>query len=167
MNRPVISIQLDKWDIWMDITAWTFLILLWIYPLNHYAALPNQIPTHFGLNGKADGYGDKQTILLLPIIATVLNIALRILEKFPHRFNYPITITTKNASYQYQFAIKVLRVLRILISVFFLLIVYRVLISIQTGEHSLGKSIIACIIGLCMIPSLLTLLMWRKGRARQ
>lgn len=36
-----------------------------------YKALPQRIPTHFGLNGNADGYGSKLFYWLMPILGLV------------------------------------------------------------------------------------------------
>lgn len=166
MKRPVIAIDLDKWDIWMETTVWTFLILLWIYPLQLYASLPEQIPTHFGFNGNADDYGHKQSILLLPIIATVINIGMSVLSHYPELFNYPNKITPENAEQQYRFATRIIRFSRIIVSCVFFLIVYRIIAGTQSGENTLGTSFMPCILGLGMIPALLTVVMWWRGQNR-
>lgn len=147
----------------METTAWTFLILLWIYPLQLYASLPEQIPTHFGLNGAADAYGHKQSILLLPIIATIMNIGMSVLSHYPHVFNYPTQITPENAAYQYRFATRIIRFTRIITSSVFFLLVYRIIAGVQSGEHHLGTSFTPWLIGLGLIPALLTLVMWWKS----
>ncbi len=166
MKRPVISIELYTWDIWMETTAWTFLILLWIYPLQLYTSLPEQIPSHFSLDGNVDGYNSKQTILLLPIIATIINIGLLILGHYPHLFNYSTRITPQNAAQQYRMATRIVRFSRILISAIFILLVYKIIASTQSVEDALGKDYMPWIFGLSMLPAILTLLMWWKGRNR-
>ncbi len=167
MKRPIISIEPDKWDIWMETTAWTFLILLWIYPLQLYTSLPEQIPTHFNLNGNADDYGHKQSILLLPIIATILNIGMSVLSYYPHLYNYPTRITPENVANQYRFAIRIIRLSRIITSCVFFLIVYRIIAGIQNGDDNLGKPFMPWILGLGLIPALLTLIMWWKSSNRR
>jgi uncharacterized membrane protein len=164
MKRPILSIELNQWDIWMETTAWTFLLILWIYPLQLYAGLPEQIPSHFGLDGVADGYDKKQTILLLPIIATIINVGLWVLGHYPHLLNYATRITEENAVQQYRMATRIIRISRILISALFYLIVYRIIAGTQTGIDHLGKSFMPWIIGLGLIPALLTLVMWWRGQ---
>lgn len=160
MKRPVVTIELDKWDIWLETTAWTFLILLWIYPLQQYASLPEQIPTHFGFNGNADDYGNKQSILLLPIIATVINIGLSVLSHYPERFNYTSTLTPENAMHQYRTATRILRCARIIVSCIFSFIVYRIIAGTKNGDTSLGTSFVPWILGIAMIPAALTVIIW-------
>ena len=52
----------------------TFLALVytWWRAIQVYPELPPRIPIHFNLMGKADGWGGRWTIYLLPLIGTVI-----------------------------------------------------------------------------------------------
>jgi uncharacterized membrane protein len=45
---------------------------LWVYALSQYDALPNQIPTHWGLNGEADAFSEKTWLSVSALPLTVL-----------------------------------------------------------------------------------------------
>ena len=48
------------------------LISIWVFTGMKYGGLPEIIPTHFVVNGSADGFGHKKAIWFLPSIATFL-----------------------------------------------------------------------------------------------
>ncbi len=43
--------------------------------------LPDRIPTHFGINGTADAWGSKYSILLLPVISILMGYFMLIMAK--------------------------------------------------------------------------------------
>jgi len=72
--------------------------LLWIT----YAALygPNRltgrIPTHFGLDGQPNAWGEPKMLLMLPAVAAFLYIVMTVAGRFPNAFNYPVRVTPIN-----------------------------------------------------------------------
>lgn len=85
-----------------------------------YSYLPPTIPTHYGLDLKADGFGPKATILMLPAIHLVITCFLYWLNRKPHIFNYPVEINDQNAEKLYKSATQMLRILNLTVSVIFL-----------------------------------------------
>ena len=81
----------------MRFVGWVSVVGIWALTLTNYSILPEIIPIHFNGAGKADGFGNKTHIFVLPIISTLLFIGLTILNKHPHIFNYPSQITKENA----------------------------------------------------------------------
>lgn len=68
----------------MTVSILSFIGLLLVYP-----KLPETIPIHFGPDGKADGFGSKNTALLLGLIPLVLCLLLWFLPKIdPRQKNY-------------------------------------------------------------------------------
>jgi len=122
--RPRIKIKPTPFDITVEVTAWMALIFLWVYLIMIYPGLPEIIPTHFGMGGKADGWGSKDSIFMGPGFATVLVIAMTILQRFPHKFNYLEDITIENAERQYTIGLRMVRVLKACIAVLFIIIEY-------------------------------------------
>lgn len=47
-----------------------------------FSQLPEQIPTHWNAQGVADGFGARWTVFILPIVAIILYLVLRILPKY-------------------------------------------------------------------------------------
>jgi hypothetical protein len=95
--------------------------------------LPENIPLHFNLTGEADGFGSKQSILIIPIATLVMYLALTILERFPHKFNYMLEITAENAERQYRNMHYMMKILKVYI-VFLFLYVTNMIAQIGSGS---------------------------------
>ena len=130
-ERPKLKLELTRFDRILEYAGWLGLLIVWLYTLINYAELPGTIPVHFNITGEADRFGDKINILILPVVATVIFIALTYLNKFPHKLNYPVRITQENALTQYTFATRLVRTVKTLIVLIFGLIIYR---TIQTAH---------------------------------
>lgn len=112
-KRPRLKIGLTVADRFLETAGWAVVVILWSLTLGSYADLPEIIPTHFDVSGKPDGYGSKSSILALPVLGTVIYIGMTILNRYPHVFNYLVTITSENALRQYTVATRMLRVLKL------------------------------------------------------
>ena len=51
---------------------------------------------HYGFSGRADAYGDKTGMIVLPVVTVVLYALLTTLSFFPQGFNYPVAVTDQN-----------------------------------------------------------------------
>src|SRR5690348_226358 len=71
-NRPKIKLTLSPLDNTLERTSKIFLAIIWGLALYALLKLPLTIPTHFTATGQADGYGNKLTLLILPICATII-----------------------------------------------------------------------------------------------
>ena len=78
------------------------LIIIWILTILNYYESSIAVPIHFNLSGKPDGYGNRLTLLFIPIIPTVIYFALTKMNKHPLLFNYTGTITEHNKSINIQ-----------------------------------------------------------------
>jgi uncharacterized membrane protein len=125
MTRPKIRTELTTADKMVEILGWFVLLVTWIFTIASYSNLPDIIPIHYNGAGKADGFGNKINILILPFIATILFVGMTIANKFPHVFNYPTRITEENALRQYTNATRMLRYLKLILVVLFSLILNR------------------------------------------
>ncbi|MBM2814755.1 MAG: hypothetical protein HW421_1517 [Ignavibacteria bacterium] len=134
MDRPKIEIILSESDRLVETLARVSLIILWGLTIYYYRLLPDTIPIHFNAAGNPDDYGTKLTIFLLPLIGTILFIGLTILNKYPHKFNYPVEITPDNLLKQYTVATKLIRFLKLIIIIIF------ILINILSCMTALGKT---------------------------
>ena len=139
MTRPKIKIQPTLPDRLIEVIGAIGFLCLVVYPILHYAELPDSIPTHFSADGKPDSYNDKWMIWLLPGIGAITYIGLTVLNKYPHIFNYPSEITEENAERQYRMATRMIRILNTSITCFFAYITYST-ISIAMGiQNDLGS----------------------------
>jgi hypothetical protein len=107
---------------------------LWGFVVVHYGDLPETIPVHFDAAGKADGFGPKAMLFIMPVLNTLLIVLLAFLARKPHLLNYPVAITEANAGVHYANGVAVLNLLQLSISVLFSLITW------QTSRLALGQS---------------------------
>src|ERR1700722_9506305 len=112
-ERPVIKIELTTADKMAEVIGVLVLVTFWAVTLFYYSKLPDTIPTHYNISGQADDHGSKTTILLLPVVGTILFLALTFVNRFPRSFNYPTPITAENAKSQYTTATRLLRYMKI------------------------------------------------------
>ena len=163
-KRPRIKLQLNQTDKVLEIIGWISVFGIWALPLINYFDLPEIIPIHFNGAGKADRFGNKTHIFVLPIISTLLFIGLTILNKRPHVFNYPGQITKENAVHQYTYATRMMRVLKLVIVLLFGLIVFRKIQIVNGHADGLGAWFLPFTIGLFIILSLYFLMMSMKDK---
>lgn len=69
---------------WLDLLCFICLGAIWSYTAQHYGAMPQQIPTHFGFNGMPDAWSAKSfvSVYMLLIIGTVLWLAIFLTNYF-------------------------------------------------------------------------------------
>lgn len=153
-KRPQIKLQLNQTDKILEVLGWVSVVGIWALTLTNYSILPEIIPIHFNGAGKADGFGNKTQIFVLPIISTLLFIGLTTLNKHPHMFNYPSQITKENAVHQYTNATRMMRVLKLVIVVLFGLIVFRKIQIVNGHADGLGTWFLPLTMGMIFIPML-------------
>ncbi|MGQ2982482.1 DUF1648 domain-containing protein [Flavobacterium sp.] len=153
-ERPVIKIHATLTDKILEAMAIVLVAVLWTMLVFGYANLPETIPIHFNGVGDPDGYGDKNTLFLLPVIGTLLYFMLTVLSTRPHIFNYPVAITPENAEKQYRISVRMMRAIKLSVLVVFCTIEYgsyRVALGKQEG---LGSYFIIFVLAVIFIPML-------------
>lgn len=151
-KRPRIKLIPTLGDIILEFIGYLSLFFLW-YPIAiNYNTLPETIPVHYNAAGNADSFGGKETILALPIIATILFIGMTILNRFPHTFNYPVRITEENAFRQYANASRMIRYLKCIIVVIFGVITFKTIPNSAGTSDGLGEWFFPLTLGFIVIP---------------
>ncbi|WP_239618150.1 DUF1648 domain-containing protein [Cohnella mopanensis] len=114
----------------------TLIVFLWgiVYLVAQWTDLPATVPAHYNGKGEIDRWGSKWELAILPAIAIILSAGLSVLSRFPHLYNYPVTITEENAVKQYSLARKMVIWMNLEIQVLFCYIEWT---SVQAA---LGKS---------------------------
>lgn len=82
-----------------------------------WADLPDHIPVHFNIRGEADRWGGKGSLVFGPVLSLCTGLLLGIVNRYPHTFNYPLTITPTNAQQQYTLARELMCMMRMQTSV--------------------------------------------------
>lgn len=132
-TKPKLEIVRTNFDTLVEVLGLIALVFSWFFVLYKYKHLPESIPTHFNFSGTPDGWGSKQTFLYIPIVPTLVFIGTSILNRFPHIFNYPVKITEINAEKQYTLAVRLLRVLKLAVSLVFILITMEI---VHYSDHN-------------------------------
>nr|WP_319489549.1 DUF1648 domain-containing protein [uncultured Caproiciproducens sp.] len=120
MSRPKIELPYSRLEKLIQILSFFSLLVLIGLTVFSMIHLPGRIPTHFGASGRADGWGGKGSLLMLPVMAVILYVAMTILERFPWAYNYAVEITEENAAYQYKLGRQMLEWIKCIIIVIFL-----------------------------------------------
>jgi uncharacterized membrane protein len=138
VQRPKIKIKLTRLDIYLEIMSAVFLIVYFLILCLSWTKLPDIIPTHFDFAGKINGYGSKGTLFILMPVVVGLYILFTILVKFPHIYNYAVDITEENAERQYRLAVRLMRVMKMVIIAVFTYIQYAIVSSAAANKPKLG-----------------------------
>ncbi len=92
MEQAHSKLSMDSTDKLIEGIGILAILCLIGLPLFYYGSLPDTIPTHYGADGKADGFGDKSAIWLLPIVGVITyigiilsNMAIMAMSKNPDR----------------------------------------------------------------------------------
>lgn len=153
-ERPVIKIQATLTDKIVEALAIVLLSSLWAMVVIGYANLPETIPIHFNGSGEPDGYGDKNTLFLLPVIATFMYFLLTVLNSKPHIFNYPVEITPENAEKQYSIAVRMMRAIKLSVLLIFCAIEYGSYRVAMGDQEGLGNYFILFVFAVIFVPML-------------
>ena len=112
MGKPKINPPINSVVIIIEALAAICLIYMVTELIVEYPELGQKVPTHFGANGLPNDWGSRSSLLIFPIVAIVLYAGMTVLNRFPHLFNYPVTINEQNAVKQYQYAKTMLSTLK-------------------------------------------------------
>lgn len=151
-TRPKINVSLSPLDKILESTGKLLIIIIWGLTLFIFFQLPTIIPTHFNASGKPDGFGNKLTILILPIIATLVYFGLTKLNQHPHTFNYTNSITEDNAEKQYTIATRMLRILKTAILIIFSHIILFTYFTTKGITNGLGIWFLPLTLSIVLIP---------------
>jgi uncharacterized membrane protein len=113
----------------------------------YYGQLPAEIPIHFGVGGKADSFGPKLILWLIPAINLAMFYGLEATTKTSYKwFNYPVTITEENAARQHEIALQLIAVVRLVTCLIFSFIAYSIVKTALAGEGMINMWIMGIFI---------------------
>lgn len=152
-EKPKLKLTLTTVDKTFEVVGWLLVIALWSLVAFSYADLPENVPTHYNGAGRADGYGEKASILTLPILASILYLGLTIFNKFPHLFIYPTHITKDNVFKQYTNATRLLRYLKLTVVFILGIIVCKSIENASKATEGLGIWFMPICAALIFVPA--------------
>jgi uncharacterized membrane protein len=133
-NRPEILVQRSPAERIIQVATVCCLVSLLAHAAYVWPNLPPRVPTHFGIAGAPDAWGSRASLLALPMMATVFFVTLTLLERIPHRYNYPIEVTAANAPRMYALG------RRLVLSVKLILVLVFGFIFRTSADVALGKA---------------------------
>jgi uncharacterized membrane protein len=146
---PTLKIKPSVTDRLIEILGWLMLIIIWVIVIINYAKMPDSIPTHYNAAGNADEYGDKSSIFLLPIIASVVFVVMTVISQFPHIFNKAASINTPPS---FTDATRMLRYLKLAIALAFFWIILRTTQTTSGKTTALGSWFLPVALALILVP---------------
>lgn len=84
-----------------DIFNFGLLVFLWGFTVKHYKTLPQTVPVHFDFDGKADHFGSKKYVFLMPCFLVGIYVLFVYAVRSPESANYPVEITPENEYAQF------------------------------------------------------------------
>ncbi|KRE73664.1 DUF1648 domain-containing protein [Paenibacillus sp. Soil750] len=145
-QRPVIHLARTKVEIILDVISLFVIISMIAYVAYMWQDMPERIPMHFNGKGEIDGWGNKMSLIALPLIGVIIYVGLTLLSKVPHVYNYPSQITPQNARGQYQNARLLINSLKTVIVILFGFIEWSVIQSGKEGNADLNWWVLGLIL---------------------
>lgn len=152
MSRPKHQPEPAPADKGWEILAGAGMLALVLLPVLYYNDLPAQIPIHFNIHGKPDGFGSREFIWLLPVIGAALYAGMSFLERRPHKLNFQGKITEENAEDQYRLASRMIRIFKTIGVCNFAFINF-IIINISLGKaEGLGPFFLPVFLIITLVP---------------
>jgi uncharacterized membrane protein len=151
-NQPPLKVEWTPVDWILEFIAIMGFLTFLGTAIYYFPRLPDTIPTHFNGSGQPDGYGSKSSFWIMPGIAVFVYILLTVVNRFPHKFNYLVTITPQNAMKQYILGTRMIRIIKIIIVWMFFFINFAIIQSADPQSKGLGVWFIPVFLGFTFIP---------------
>jgi uncharacterized membrane protein len=145
-NRPVIKLSRSRTETVLDVISLFVIVSMIAYVAYEWHDMPERIPMHFNGKGEIDGWGNKMSLIALPLIGVIIYVGLTLLSKVPHVYNYPSQITHQNARGQYQNARLLINSLKTVIVILFGFIEWSVIQNAKEGNAELNLWVLGFIL---------------------
>lgn len=161
-DQPKLDLPVSTFERVLDGFTFLFAAGSLFLVMRAYSGLPAEIPTHLNFHGVPDGFGSKNSILLLPVLSLAIVSGLWFLSRFPEKFNYPYPITPENAAFEYRKSRHLIRVINVLVSLLFLLLTLEIIQLAGNRPFRLNFLFWTVVIALLICPAAIMFL-WKKN----
>jgi uncharacterized membrane protein len=163
LYRPQLKIPLTKFEVIIEILCVLLLVILFAEVIRIYPSLPEKMVRHINSGGEPTAYGGKSTVFGVSFVNLGLYLLLTILNRYPHLFNYPVTITEENAKFQYQIARSYLSILKLSMIIIFMIVCWNIIyLSVDKSKTILnGTPFILFLLLLLIVPFIFY---WTKAK---
>ena len=114
-------------------------ILFTLASIRHWFSLPDRVPSNFDATGTPTAWRSPSFYLILPLISLSIYAGTTWVARYPHKLNYPVSITPSNAARQYLIALRMLRLMKAEIVLLFAHIQYTTYDISQGTAEGLGS----------------------------
>ena len=149
-------------DLVLECISIILILLMWLYILTEYRGLPEMVASHFNARGEPNDYSNKQFLLFIPAIATLMYLGLFILNRYPHIHNYKVHITEENALKNYRFSTRIVRIVNLFCMGIFTYISYQIIESTKGQSFLIGTWFLPAVITTCVLLPIFILIYFRK-----
>jgi uncharacterized membrane protein len=131
----------------IKVINYLILAFVWVFTVFNFNSLPETIPTHFGLDNKADAYGSRNSLFILPVVTTVLFLLLAYVSKHPYSPLLNVPDTMRKDPLETEFFVLVIQFFIVLLFASLIHEVFRVTFSV--GDEMSNRTFI--ILGLMFL----------------
>lgn len=124
----------------VDIIGIALIISLVVITLVAWKNAPDIVPTHYNFSGEVDGYGSKNTMLILLPIVVIVYIPMAVLSKYPEVYNYCVDINPINKEKQYLMASTFIRIINVETVAMFFYVQLKMVIGMSSGSKNLSMA---------------------------
>lgn len=119
-------------------------LLFWITYSALYGPnrLPDRVPTHFNAAGQPNAWGSPSGMILMPIVAGLLYLAMSFVVRFPESFHYPVRVTPLNIAHLQSVTLSMVAWLKVEIACLFATLQWAFVQSARTGDGRLFPMIL-------------------------
>lgn len=164
--RPKLHIPRTRTEIALEVVGVAAMAGLVVFALRAWPTLPASVPVHFGVSGRADAWGGRDSLLALLGLSFAFYAGLSVLERFPHRYNYPVPVTAENAPRLYLLGRQLILTLKVLLSASFAAL-FGAVVMISRGQLTTltGWYLPTVLVSLGIVLAFAIVKMMRAGRA--
>jgi uncharacterized membrane protein len=150
-NRPILQLPLSSREMLLEAASIAGVVTCIMMPALVWKSIPQIIPSHFDLSGKADAMGSKSFLLSIPGMAVLIYATLTAISRFPHIFNYPFPVSEDNAERLYRVGREIMSWIKT-IDIWLVTFLNWMLLQVATGRSSdLGSSVVIGLVAFVMI----------------
>lgn len=135
VTQPKINLKKTGLDFTLEIVAFIAMSLTFILVTSNWERFPSEIR----LNSSATGA--KWVLLILPFASLIFYVGMSILNRFPHKFNYPIKVTEQNAEKLYKIGVRTVSFMKMLICIMILYAVISIVSSIVYNKSIFSMTV--------------------------
>lgn len=114
------KLYITKAHVAVEIISYVVMLASFVLCIYAMKTLPDEIPTHYDLQGNVDGYGSPGSIIILPVIMLISNMTISLLMHFlsPSFYSMPFKIKPGRELRQYKDVIWMLVIMELMFSLF-------------------------------------------------